>query len=60
MHESSHFVPVQFGKGFFRQFNLGMELEKDELKKQGKFNAKVSEVTEGNLIEAFGVTKDHM
>ena len=37
-----------------------MKMKKDQIKKQGKVNAEVSEVTEENLIEAFGVTKDHM
>ena len=37
-----------------------MKLKKDELKKQGKVNVEVSEVTEENFIEAFGVIKDHM
>ena len=60
MHKSSHFIPAQFSDSFFRQFDLAMKLKKDELKKQGKVNAEVSEVTEENLIEAFGVTKDHM
>ena len=60
MHKSSHFVPAQFSDSFFRQFDLSMKLKKDELKKEGKVNAEVSEVTEENLIEAFGVTKAHM
>ena len=53
-------LPAQFSDSFFRQFDLAMKLKKDELKKQGKVNAEVSDVTEENLIEAFGVTKDHM
>ena len=60
MHESSHFMPAQFSDSFFRQFNLAMKLKKDELKRQGKINVEVSDVTEENLIKAFGVTKDHM
>ena len=60
MHRSSYFIPAQFSNSFFRQFNLAMKLKKDELKKQGKVNAEVSEVTEENFIEAFDVTKDHM
>ena len=36
-----------------------MQLRKEELKKQSKVDAKVSEVTEDDIINAFGVTKDH-
>ena len=57
--ESSHFVPAKFGESFFRQFNLAMQLRKEELKKQGKVEAKVTEVME-DIINAFWVTKDHM
>lgn len=60
MHKSSHFVPSQFSESFFRQFDIAMKLKKDKLKKQGKVNAEVSKVTKENLIEAFGVTKDHV
>ena len=37
-----------------------MQLRKEELKNQGKVEAEVSEVTEEDVISAFGVTKDHM
>ena len=37
-----------------------MQLKKEELKKQGKVNAEVSEVTEEDIINAFGVTNAHM
>ena len=37
-----------------------MKLKKDELKRQGKVNAEVSEVTKEDFINMFGVTKDHM
>ena len=37
-----------------------MQLRKGELKKQGKIEAEVSEVTEEDVINAFGVRKDHM
>ena len=60
LHESSHFIPVQFGESFFKQFDLAMKLRKEELKKQGKVEAEVSEVTEEDVAKAFGVTKDHM
>ena len=51
---------AKFSDAFFRQFDLGMKLKKEELKKQGKVESEVSKVTEGDLIEAFGVTKDQM
>ena len=37
-----------------------MKLRKEELKKHGKANAEVGEIPEENIIEAFGVTKNHM
>ena len=37
-----------------------MQLKKEELKKQGKVEAEFSEITEEDIINAFGVTKDHM
>ena len=37
-----------------------MKLRKEELKKQGKVEAEVSKVTEGDVAKVFGVTKDHM
>ena len=37
-----------------------MKLKKEELKKQGKVNTEVSEITKGDLVEAFGITKDQM
>ena len=60
LQESSHFVPAKFGESFFRQFDLAMPLRKEELKKQGKVEAEVSEVMEEDVINTSGVTKDHM
>ena len=57
--QSSHFVPAIFGESFFKQVNLAMNLRKEELKKQGKVEAEVSEVTEEDVAQAFGVTKDY-
>ena len=37
-----------------------MQLRKEELKKQGKIDAKVSEVTKDDVINMIGATKDHM
>ena len=60
LYESSHFIPAKFHEFFFKWFNLAMKLRKEELKKQGKVEAEVSEVTEEDVAQAFGVTKDHM
>ena len=60
MFKSSHFVLVKYSDPFFRQFDLAIKLRRKELKKQGKVDTEVSEVTEGDLIEVFGITKDHM
>ena len=37
-----------------------MKLKREELKKQGKSSSQVNEITESNLIQAFGVTEDQM
>ena len=37
-----------------------MQLRKEELKKQGKVEAEVSEVTKDAVISMVGVIKDHM
>lgn len=37
-----------------------MKLKNERLKKEGKMDAKVNELTEESLFNAFGVTKDHM
>ena len=37
-----------------------MKIRKEELKKQGKTSTKVNEITEGDMIQAFGVTEDQM
>ena len=37
-----------------------MKLKKEELKKQSQVQTEVSEINEGDLVEAFGVTKDQM
>ena len=37
-----------------------MKLKQEEPKRQGRNNNQVNELTEGNLIQAFGVTEDQM
>ena len=60
MWESSHFVHANFGKSVFRQNYVVMRLKKEELIKKGKINTEISEITEQDMINTFGVTKDHM
>ena len=60
MQESLHFIPAKFGESFFRQFNMAMKLKKEELRNQGETSTEVSEIMEDGMINAFGVTKDHM
>ena len=58
--ESDHYVPTEFSGNFFKQFDLAMKLKCKELKKQGRSSNQVNELTENNLIQAFGVTEDQM
>ena len=58
--ESAHHVLTRFSSNFFRQFNLVMKLELEELKKQEKNSRQVNEITKANLIQAFGITEDQM
>ena len=37
-----------------------MKLRRQELKKQGKIDTEVSKITEGDLVEAYGITRDQM
>ena len=56
--ESSHFVPTKFSDLFFRQFDLVMRLKRDELKNKGKVETQVSKITRGEVVEAFGITRE--
>ena len=58
--ESDHYVPTEFSGNLFKKFDLAMKLKREELKKQGKSSNQVNEITESNLIQAFGVTEDQM
>ena len=42
LQESSHFVPTKFSESFFKQFDMAMQLRKEELKRQGKIGTEVS------------------
>ena len=37
-----------------------MKFKKEKLRKQGKNNTEVSEITEYDMFSTFGATKDHM
>ena len=37
-----------------------MKMKREELKKQGKNSTQFNEITEGDMIQAFGVTEDQM
>ena len=58
--ESAHYVPTELSSSFFRQFHLAMKLKREEMRKQERSNNQVNKITEGNLIQAFSVTKDQM
>ena len=58
--ESDHYIPTELSSNFFRQFDLAMKLKQEELKKHGRSSNQVNEITEGDLIQAFSVTKDQM
>ena len=53
-------MPTKFSDSFFKQFDLAMKLRREELKKQGIAQTEVSEISEGDLVEAFGITKNQM
>ena len=58
--ESAHYVPTEFSSNFFKQFNLAMKMKREELRKQEGNRSQVNEITEDDLIQVFGITKDQM
>ena len=56
----SHFIPARFGESFFKEFDLAMQLKRQDLKMEGKVAAEVSEVMEEDITNTFSRTKDHM
>ena len=58
--ESAHFVPTDFSNDFFKQIDLAMKIKQEELKKKGISSTQVNEITEGEMTQAFGVTKEQM
>ena len=53
-------MPTELSSSFFKQFNLAMKLKWEELRKQERNSSQVNEITEGDLIQAFGLTEDQM
>ena len=58
--ESNHYVPAQISSEFFKKIDLAMKLKKDELKEQASKPKQVNEITEENLMQAFGISEDHI
>ena len=58
--ESDHYVPAQFSSEFFKKIDLAMKLKKDELREQKSKPKQVNKITEENLMQAFGISEDHI
>ena len=58
--KSAHYIPIEFSSSFFKQFDLAMKLKQEGLRKQERNSTQVNEITEGDLIQAFGVMEDQM
>ena len=58
--ESDHYIPVQLSSEFFRKIDLAMKLKKEELKEQKPKTKQLNEMTEENLMQAFGISEDQL
>ena len=58
--ESAHYVLTELSSSFFKQIDLAMKLKWEELRKKERSSNQVNEITEGDLIQAFGVIEDQM
>ena len=58
--ESDHYIPAQFSSEFFKKIDLAMKLKRDELKEQKPKPKQVNEISEENLMQAFGISEDHI
>ena len=58
--ESNHYVPAQVSSEFFRKIDLAMKLKKEELKEQKPKPKQLNEMTEENIMQAFGISEDHL
>ena len=53
-------MPAQISSEFFKKIDLAMKLKKDELKERASKPKQVNEITEENLMQAFGISEDHI
>ena len=58
--ESNHYVPAQVNSEFFKKIDLAMKLKKEELKEQKPKPKQLNEMTEENIMQAFGISEDHL
>ena len=58
--ESNHYVPAQVSSEFFKKIDLAMKLKKEELKEQKPKPKQLNEMTEENIMQAFGISEDHL
>ena len=58
--ESDHYVPAQISSEFFKKIDLAMKLKRDELKEQKPKTKQLNEMTEENLMQAFGISEDQL
>ena len=58
--ESNHYVPAQVSSEFFRKIDLAMKLKKEELKEQKPKPKQLNEMTEENIMQAFGISEDQL
>ena len=58
--ESDHYIPAQLSSEFFRKIDLAMKLKKEELKEQKPKTKQLNEMTEENLMQAFGISEDQL
>ena len=58
--ESNHYVPAQVSSEFFKKIDLAMKLKKEELKEQKPKPKQLNEMTEENIMQAFGISEDQL
>ena len=58
--ESNHYIPAQVSSEFFRKIDLAMKLKKEELKEQKPKPKQLNEMTEENIMQAFGISEDQL
>ena len=60
LQESDHYIPAQVSNEFFRKIDLAMKLKKEELKEQKSKTKQLNEMTEENIMQAFGISEDQL